>query len=209
MSLTTFCLGLLLTAAGAYGFRRWHHWLFVLAVAAGVVGSLVSVAQYQATGGVWWLAPWDFLLAPATVAVALLAFTNLAPILAQKLSPSWSSEGEFDRELYAALVELGAILDGSPQDPDSTESWIAQATTRASVVLHHLEQMNAPNSEWQGLLAGYVELTRKTAAAIRSGVSPDERSLLIAEGDALTKEYEATRQRHGKGWRPRVRPRAE
>lgn len=199
MSLVTFLLELVLVAAGAYGLRQWHRWLFVLALAAGVIGFIISIAQYFVTGGIWWFAPWDFLLAPATIAVVFAAF-GIGPLAAQLRSRSDSSDTDFDRELYANLVELADLLNNGPsrRDRASIESWIAQANTRGVRVLHNFERMNAPTRGWRDLLGAYIDLTRKTVAAIPSGVTPDERRQLATEGDELSRRYEALRRRYGK-----------
>ena len=97
MSLTTFLLELGLVAAGFYGLRQWKHWLFWFAIAAGLIGSLASVVTYAATGRFWLFAPWDLVLTPAAVTVAVLA---LGP---QFRSGSRWAEARFDRDLYAGF----------------------------------------------------------------------------------------------------------
>ena len=69
----------------------------------------------------------------------------------------------------------------------------ARAYERATTVLNRLERMTTPGPEWNELLGGYLVLTRKTLAAIPSGVTPDERRRLVDEGDELATRYENLR----------------
>ena len=197
MSLTTLLLEFGLVAAGFYGLRESKHWLFRYAFAAGVVGSLVSIVTYLAERRFWWFAPWDLVLTPAVVAVAALA---LAPRLR---NPSGWAEARFDRDLHASLVELDNILNNGPaqQDRAVVESWIAQTHERALSIVHTLERMKAPSREWNDLLEAYVELIKKTVAAIPTGATADERQSLVVEGDDLLRRYESLRLRIGTGSR--------
>lgn len=194
MSLTTFLLELGLVAAGFYGLRQWKHWLFWFAIAAGLIGSLASVVTYAATGRFWLFAPWDLVLTSAAVTVAVLA---LGP---QFRSGSRWAEARLDRDLQASLVELGEILNNGPtqQDRAFVESWIDQANQRALRVLHTLERMKAPSGEWNDLLVAYIELTKKAVAAIPSGVTPDQRRRMVAEGAILARKYESLRRSSAK-----------
>jgi hypothetical protein len=189
MSLTTLLLELVLVAAGSYGLRQQRHWLFVLAVAAGLAGSVVWLARYYVTGGIRWFGPWDLLLVPATIAVVAFALE------AHRRKTSWASGARFDRELYSCLAELGAILDEGPieQEPRVIASWISNAYERGLHVLSTLERMTAPSPEWHDLLAAYIQLTRDTVEAIPSGVTPDQRKRLADQGDALSRRYERIR----------------
>lgn len=198
MSLSTFILELALIGAGAYGLRQRRHWLFILALAAGIIGSIVSIVQYAVTGGIWWFAPWDIMLALATISVAVAAVAA-GPHGAQIRNRFSSTDAEFDRELYRNLVELGDILNNGPerQDPASIQMWITRANERCLRVLGQLERMNAPSRDWNDLRDAYVDLTRKTVAALPSGVTPDERRMLVAEGAELSRQYETLRLRVG------------
>jgi hypothetical protein len=189
MSLTSLLADLVLVGAGAYGLWHRRHWLFFLAVAGGVFGLAMSLDWYFATGGIWWLAVSDLVSAPIAVVMALIV---LLPRLRNRMS---DSDGRFDRDLYACLGELGHIFDGRPtgQDREVIASWITQAYERCLRVLHNLERLEAPSRDWNGLLGAYIELTRKTAAVIYSGVTPDQNRLLDAEGDALATRYEGMR----------------
>ena len=189
MSLTTLLLEIVLVGAGLYGRRRRHHWLFLFAITAGVVGSVTSFVMFVVAKQIWWFAPWDLALTPAVLAVAAFA---LAPALMSR--PGWA-EARSDRDLYASLVELGEILNNGPtqQDRAVVGAWITQAHQRALSVLHTLERMKAPSREWSELLAAYIELTKRTVAAIPSGVTPDQRRLMAAEGAQLARRYEKLR----------------
>ena len=189
MSLTTLLLELVLAAAGAYGLRQQRHWLFALALAAGIAGSVLSLAQYYVTGEIRWFSPWDLVLAPATVAVVASALAS------HRYKRSRTIDAKFDSELYACLVELGAILDEGPsqQEPAAIASWTSKAYERGLNVLKTLERMTAPSREWHDLLAAYIQLTRDTVKAIPSGVTPDQRKRLADQGDALSRRYERMR----------------
>ena len=189
MSLTSQSADLLLVGAGAFGLWHRRHWLFFLAVGFAVFGLAMSLDQYLATGGIWWLALSDLVFAPIAVLWALIA---LLPRLRNRLE---DSDARFDRDMRACLGELGDILNDGPigQEQEVIESWIAQAHERGLRVLHNLERLEAPSRDWNNLLCAYIELTRKTVAMIPSGVTPGEERQLDAEGDALATRYEGFR----------------
>lgn len=186
MSLATLIQGLLLISVGGLGLRRRRHWLFVLAVVAGVVGSFISVGQFAVTGNVFWYSIWDLPLAPVSlwVVAAYVALRARSPVV------------DFDRELYHCLVELGDILDRSRfrQDPASIQAWIDQASDRGARLHAKLQRLNPPTRAWAELLARYVELTQDTVAAIPTGVNSQERTRLAARGDELAIRYEELRK---------------
>jgi hypothetical protein len=97
--------------------------------------------------------------------------------------------------LYACLVELHDILDVGPADQgrEVIDAWTAKAYGRATTVLNRLERMTPPSREWNELLDAYSALTRKTVAAIPSGVTPDQRRRLLDEGGELSRRYEDLR----------------
>ena len=193
MSLTTLLLEIVLALAGARGLLRGRDWVLGVALVGGLTGCAVSLAGFIRTERVFWLAPWDLLLAPATLAVSIAAFPRLVPpVLRARL---WSAPANLDRELSAVLQELGDILNGrpSPDDRRQFETWVEDASARGSAVLIRLERQRAASGEWGALIDAYIALTRRLVAAIPSGVTAEEREMLSDEGDRLARKYEALR----------------
>jgi peptidoglycan/LPS O-acetylase OafA/YrhL len=76
----TFLLEIVLGGVGAHGLRKRRDWLLAVALVAGAVGCIISIAQFLLIRGIWWFAPWDLLLLPATVALVLVEFAKSAPL---------------------------------------------------------------------------------------------------------------------------------
>ena len=207
MSVATLLLELVLAAAGAFGLRQRRHWLFVLALAAGAVGALISVGQYVSRGEVRIFASWDLVLAPSTAVLVLAAFAAYSSPRRHNRNNS-SPVATFDRELYNCLSELGDILSRGPsrRDHQSIDVWTRDATDRGASVLRRLQALEPPTSDWTELLTEYIDLARETVAAIPYGVTLDERKRLSAKGDDLARRYTMLRTSIGKEAQDRPRP---
>ena len=195
MSLATLVLELLLASVAAIALRRGRDWAFVAVMAAGAIGSIFSIGQFAMTQRIWWFSLWDVLLAPATAAVTVAAFPWLLPGGVRRLM--LSPEVKLDRDLVSILGELGDILGSRPPSDDAhaVESWAANAVPQGTQVLRRLEGMVAPTPEWSDLLRAYIALTRRTVAAIPSGVTAEQYQALQAEGDDLSLRLEGLRPR--------------